>query len=146
MQADLNTRFATAQNFFGNGTVVSSDDWIDMRVAQDNAGGDGPVVEILITTAFVGGTNVTWRLVACDSAGGNSVVIDQTPAIVVADMPVGSRFFLRMSPKAALPASTLTSLRMQAVNSGNNTAGAATISLVPEGAAGRPAKAYPSGW
>lgn len=146
MQSDLNLRFATAFSFAANGTVVSSDDFIDMRAAQDNAGGDGPVVEIQITTAFTGGTSVTWRLLACDSNGNNGVVIDQTPAIVVADLTVGARFFLRMSPKQALPASNLTCLRIQASNSGNNTTGAATVQLVPNGAAARPAKAYPSGW
>lgn len=146
MQADLNTRFATAENFFGNGSVESSDDWIDIRAAQDNGSGNAPVVEVLITTAFTGGSSVAWRLAAVDSNGNNPVIIDQTPFIPVADLVVGARFFLRLSPKQSLPSATLTCLRMQASNTGNNTAGAATIQLVPEGAAARPAKAYPSGY
>lgn len=154
MTADLSQLFCTAQNVFGNGTTVSSTDWLDMKVAQDWAGGREPVVEIIVTTTFAGGTSATFQLVAVDSAGANPVVLDTTPAIAIANLVAsvagspgdlkGSRILLRMSPKMSLPASTLTHLRVQCVNVGNNTAGAISAHLTQDAGSVAPGKAYPS--
>lgn len=156
MSADINLQFCSAQNVFGNGTTVSSTDWIDWKVAQDLAGGHPPVVEIIVTTSFATGTSAQFQLVAVDSAGGNPVVLDETPAIAIAGLlapaagtppPSGGKVIhLRMSPKSALPTATLTHLRLQTVNVGNNTAGAITAHLIPQAAAASPGKAYKVGY
>jgi hypothetical protein len=155
MTADSTLQFCTADAVFGNGTTETSADWVDMKVAQDNAGGKEIVVEILVTTTFAGGTSATFQLTAVDSAGANPVVLAQTKAYAVADLTAppagngkggGTVVHLRADPLTALPAGTLTHLRLQCVNVGNNTAGAITAYLVPEAASAKPAKAYASGW
>lgn len=154
MSADLNLVFCNAQNVFGNGTSVDSTDWIDWKVAQDIAGGQAPVVEVLVTTSFATGTSLEIQLLAVDSAGANPVVLDRTPAIPIAELvaptgtpPMGGSIrHLRVSPKAAHPTSTLTHLRLRFVNVGNNTAGAVTGHIVPEAASVRPTKAVASGF
>lgn len=147
MTVDTNLRFGTAQAVFGNGTAVGSTDWVNMKVAQDNAVGRAPVLEILVTTAFVGGTGCKFRLSAVDSAGNNPVILDQTPDIALADLTLGRIFHLRMSPQTELPGPTLTHLRAYCSNNGNNTAGSVTMHLIPEAGASEPGlKAYPSGW
>lgn len=156
MSADINLQFCAAQNVFGNGTTVQSTDWIDWKVAQDLAGGHPPSVEIIVTTTFAGGTSAQFQLCAVDSAGANPVVLDTTPAIAIAQLvapaagtppPSGGKVIhLRLSPKSSLPTSTLTHLRLQTVNVGNNTAGAITAHLIPEAAAASPNKAYPVGY
>ena len=148
MTADLNTVFCTAQTV-GDGvanSLVGSTDWIDFKVAQDNAGGTGPVVEILVTTNFAGGTGAKFRLAAVDSAGSNAVIIDQTADIALASLVVGSVFHLRMSPRASLPSALLTHLRLYASNTGTNTTGAITAHLQPEVGSDLRTKAYASGW
>ena len=64
-----------------------------------------------------------------------------TPALTPA-----SKILLRISPKGTLPSSTLTGLRLQAVNGGNNTAGAISARLVPQAATQEPGKAHRSGY
>jgi hypothetical protein len=147
MTADISTFFCQAQALFGNGTTVSSTDWIDRKKAQDAAGGgDGPFAEIIITTAFTGGTSGQFQIVACDAAGANPVVLDTTRAFPVAELLVGTRISLQMSPQKALPAATLTHLRLQCVNVGNNTTGAASAHLTPEVPTNENAKAYGAAW
>lgn len=140
MTADVSLLFCTAQDVFGNGTTVSSTDWLDMRVVQDWAAGTGPVVEVIVTTPFAGGTAVRFEVVAVDAAGANPVVLDTTPTIALAN--VGSRVLLRMSPQRALPAG-LSHLRLRCVNVGNNSAGAITAALTDETSSQFPSKAYP---
>lgn len=158
MTADITTFFCQAQNVFGNGTTVSSTDWIDVKRAQDMAGGgDGPVVEVVVTTTFAGGTTAQFQLVAVDAAGANPVVLDTTPPIPIAQLVApavnpsgvavgGTRLALQMSPQKQLPAATLTHLRVQCVNVGNNTAGAISAQLAPEVPTNESAKAYPASW
>jgi hypothetical protein len=154
MTADITTFFCQAQNVFGNGTTVSSTDWIDIKKAQDMAGGgDGPFVEIIVTTTFLTGTSAQFQLVACDAAGANPVVLDTTRAIPIAELvaptvnPSGvTRLSLRMSPQKGLPGPTLTHLRVQVVNVGNNTAGAISAQLTPDVPTNESAKAYAAGW
>lgn len=157
MAADINTIFCTAQNLFGNGTTVLSTDWLDWKVAQDSAGGQAPVIEIIITTSFSGGTSATFQLIAVQADGSTgAVVLDTTPAIAVANltaptagtgMTVGGTIVkLTLSPKFAVPTALLTHLRVQCVNAGNNTAGAATIHMQPDAASTGPSKAYVSGY
>jgi len=154
MSADLNLQFCSAQAVFGSGTTVSSTDWINWLVAQDLAGGVAPVVEIIVTTLAAGGTSMQFQLVACDSAGANPVVVDETPAIGIANLvaptgtpPMGGTVIhLRMSPRRVLPGATLTHLRLQTVNVGANSAGAITAHLVPEAGNSAPNKAYAAGY
>lgn len=156
MSADINLQFCSAQNVFGNGTTVQSTDWIDWKVAQDLGGGNPPVVEIIVTTTAAGGTSMQFQLCAVNSAGANPVVLDSTPAIAIAQLvapaagtppPSGGKVIhLRMSPKTSLPAATLTHLRLQTVNVGNNSAGAISAHLIPEAAAASPTKAYAAGY
>lgn len=146
MTADLSLQFCAAQSVFGNGTTVQSTDWLDLGVARDLAGGRPVCVEIIVTTAFAGGTSAAFALQAVDSAGANPVVLDQTPTFPVASLVAGARILLRMSPKNALPASNLTALRLAVVNVGNNTAGAISAQLVPEASTQRGSKAVASGW
>ena len=146
MTSDINTVFCTSQSVFGAGTLVGSTDWVDMKVAQDNAGGQGPVLEIVVTKAFAGGVGAKFRIAACDSSGNNPAILDQTGDISVSDLVVGARFLLRMSPQPELPSAALTHLRAYALNNGTNTAGAVTMHLIPEGASDQRGKAYASGW
>jgi hypothetical protein len=154
MTADTGLLFCTAQNLFGNGTVVLSTDWIDMRVAQDNAGGRDITIEALVTTTFTGGTGGTLEVVACDAAGANGVQVAVSDFLAVAALtaptgggavPVmgGSIILLRLSPLRVIPGSTLTHLRAQFRNAGNNTAGAMTIHMRPAPSSALPAKAWP---
>lgn len=153
---DLGNVFCTAQNVFGNGTTVASTDWIDGGVAQNWGDGVEPVVEIIVTTSFAGGTSATFQLTAVDAAGANPVVLDATPAIPIAQLVAAgagtpsltpaSKITLRVSPKGSLPASTLTGLRLQCVNTGNNTGGAITARLVAQAATQEPGKAHRSGY
>ncbi len=154
MSQDLQTTFCTAQAVFGNGTTVSSTDWVDMKVAQDNAGGGDIEVEIIVTTSFVGGTSGEFQLCAVDAAGANPVVLDTSRAIAIASLIApgasaaigGTRIVLRMDPKQALPAANLTALRVQCVNVGNNSAGSISAALVPQAGTMFPGKAYPTGY
>lgn len=153
---DLGTVFCTAQNVFGSGTTVQSTDWIDCRVAQNFGDGMEPAVEIVVTTSFAGGTSAQFQLTAVDNAGANPVVLDTTQAIANAGLVAAgagtppatqpTKIVLRMSPRALLPSSTLTALRLQCVNAGANTAGAISARLVPMPSTCEPAKAHPSGW
>lgn len=152
--ADLNLQFCTAQAVFGNGTTVTSTDWIDWKVAMDLAGGNEPVLEVRVTTTASGGTSMQFQLTAVDSAGNNPVVLDTTPAIAVAALvapagtpPMGGTIVrLRMSPQKTPPTVLRTHLRLQVVNVGNNTAGAISAQLVPEAATADPTKAYAAGY
>lgn len=156
MTADISLQFCSAQNVFATDTTVDSTDWLDMKVAQDWAAGKAPVVEIIVTTTFSGGTSAQFQLLAVDAAGGNAVVLDQTPAIAIAGLvaPVagtpgnlkGTTVHLRMSPKNALPTATLTHLRVRTVNVGANAAGAISAHLLPEVSSQHPGKAYPVGY
>ena len=143
---DLQNIFCTAQNVFGNGTTVASTDWIPLGAAVDFAAGKPVMVEVVVTTTFAGGTSGRFQLTAVDSAGANAVVLDTTDAIPIASLTAGTRLQLRMSPKMALPSSTLTCLRLQNVNVGNNTAGAISAFLCLDNGSENPAKAYPTGW
>lgn len=153
---DLGNVFCTAQNVFGNGTTVASTDWIEGGAAQNWGDGVEPVVEIIVTTTFTGGTSVTFQVTAVDSAGNNPVVLDTSGAIAIANLVAAgagtpaltpaSKILLRISPKGTLPSSTLTGLRLQAVNGGNNTAGAISARLVPQAATQEPGKAHRSGY
>lgn len=144
--SDINLVFCTAQNVFGNGTTVLSDNWIDQRVAQDNAAGHGPVLEIRVTTAIAGGTGMRFRVEACEADGSNGVILDETTSIPVAELTAGSRHLLRMTPQLKLPAAEKTHLRVRALNSGNNTAGAISARLVYEANSAAPGKDYASGY
>lgn len=157
MTADITTFFCQAQNVFGNGTTVSSTDWIDIKKAQDMAGGGkGPFVEIVVTTTFLTGTSAQFQLVACDAAGANPVVLDTTRAIPIAELVAptagvgmtrgGTRIALQMSPQKALPSAALTHLRVQVVNVGNNTAGAISAHLTPDVPTNEEGKAYAAAW
>ncbi len=146
MSADISLQFCSAQNVFANGTGVNSTDWVDLKVAQDWGGGAAPVVEILVTTAFTGGTGVTFYVQAVDSAGNNPVQVSASMFYAVAALTAGQIIHVKLSDLASLPASTLTHLRVQAFNSGNNTTGAISAHLVPEAATTRPAKAYPASY
>lgn len=156
MSADINTVFCTAQNVFATDAAVDSADWIDFKVAMDLAAGKAPVVEVIVTTTFVGGTGAQFLLLAVDSAGANAVVIDETPAFLVADLVApeagnpgnlkGTVIHLRMSPKSKLPGATLTHLRLRVNNFGANTAGAITAQLVEEAGTSNPNKAYAAGY
>ncbi|MEY5098096.1 MAG: hypothetical protein RJA36_815 [Pseudomonadota bacterium] len=146
MSADMTLQFCSAQNLFGNGTTVQSTDWIDMKVAQDNGGGSSLELEVLVTTAFTGGTGAVFVIQAVDSSGGSALAVSNSVTIPVASLTVGSIHHVKLSDLAALPGSTLTHLRFAVFNSGNNTAGACTAHLVPAGASTRPAKAYPAGF
>lgn len=147
---DIGTIFCTAQNVFSAQTDVDSTDWIKLGAAKDLAAGNPVDVEIIVTTAFVGaGASVTFKLLAVDSAGANPVVLDQTAPIAVTGgaLAAGKRFILRMSPKVALPAATLTHLRLRATTTAvNTTAGAITAHLNPAVASAQPAKDYAAGF
>lgn len=144
---DVNLLFCTANNVFGNGTTElgATSNWIDFKVAQDNGAGVGPVMEVVVTTAFSGGTGATFQIAAVDSAGSNAVVLDSTPFIANANLTVGAIIHLQMSPQRSLPGATLTHLRMRCANSGNNTTGAVTAHLL-DAVGGNPTKAYAAGW
>lgn len=158
MTADINTFFCSAQAVFATDANVDSTDWVNIQVAQDMAGAQAPVVEIAFTTTPAGGTSMKFQLLACDSAGANGVVIDETPTITIASGTMvaptagvgtnmgGRRLSLKMSPKHSLPAATLTHLRLRTVNVGANSAGAITAQLVPEGESQHPNKNYPAGY
>jgi hypothetical protein len=155
MAADSSLVFCTAQNVFAaGGSSVASTDWIDLRAVQDMAGGVAPVLEVIVTTTFAGGTGANFQLATCDSAGGNQTVIDQTPTIPIAELvapsgnpAMGGRVVhLKMSPKSLLPAAGRTHLRVLTFNSGTNTAGAITAHLVPEAGTAHPTKAYAAGF
>jgi hypothetical protein len=149
MASDINTVFCTALAVFGNGTTVASTDWLNFLVAQDNAPKGDIEVEIIVTTSFGGGTGAVFQLTAVDAAGANPVVLDQTPQIANAALVTtagGTRIMLRMSPKSSLPASTLTHLRVQCVNVGNNNAGAISAQLVPSAHTASPNKSYAAGY
>ena len=152
---DINLVFCTAQNVFATNANVDSTDWLDMKVAQNWGDGLAPVVEIIVTTTFSGGTSAQFQLLACDSAGANGVVIDETKAIAIASLTKvgtgtpgagGTVVQLRLSPQGALPSSTLTHLRVRTVNVGANSAGSITAHIVPDSSTVRPAKAYPVGY
>ena len=158
MAADSTLVFAEAQNVFGNGTTVASTNWIDMQVAQNWGDGRGPIVEIIVTTSFAGGTSAWFQLTAVDASGANPIVLDETASISLADLAAppatpastpqmgGSIHHLRMRPRKDLPPSDRTHLRLQVVNFGNNTAGAITARLLPEAGTSSPNKAYPAGY
>lgn len=143
---DINNLFCTAQNFFGNGTIVTSTDWMDCRAAMDwGSATVAPVLEVVITTAFTGGTGGSFQLCACDSAGGNISVLD-TEFFVNADLTLGRIHHIRLRPRGAAIASNLTHLRVQFSNSGNNSAGAASCQLLPKPYNTDPQNAYPTGY
>lgn len=149
MTADINTLFCTLQNVSGNGTTVQSTDWIDGKVAQDWAGGVPPDVEIIVGTAPTGGTSQQFQLCAVASDGTNAspaVILATTMPILIANLTAGSRHILRVSPIVGIPAATLTHLRLQTVNVGNNANGTISAQLVPIAATTGPAKAYPAAY
>lgn len=158
MSADLNCIFSTAQTVTGTDTTVQSTDWIDMKVAQDNAGGVAPVVEIIVSTTFAGGTSVQPQLCACEADGSNPVVIATLAPILIASLVAasgtpamgGSRFLLKMSPLAALPAISGSdprqALRMQYVLVGAVSAGALTAHITNEAGTSFPGKGYACGY
>ena len=155
MTVDAALIFCTAQNVFASSATVQSTDWIDWKVAQNLGDGCPPVVEIVVTTTFAGGTAVTFQLCAVDSAGNNPEILDSTEAIPIASLTAaaagvpggaGTVWHLRMSPKKGLPTSTKTHLRLQVVNSGANTAGAITAHMQPDVGTAAPGKAYASGY
>lgn len=153
---DLGSVFCTAQNVFSAGTTVTSTDWIDGRVAQNWGDGFEPAVEIIVTTTFVGGTSVQFQLTAVDAAGANPVVIESTLPIAVAGLVAAgagvppatqpTKLVFRVNPRATLPTSTLTNLRLQAVSVGTTTQGAITARMVSQPASMEPGKAHASGW
>lgn len=155
MSADINLQFCSAQAVFGSGTTVQSTDWIDWKVAQAIADGQAPVLEVIVTTSFAGGTSAQFQMCAVDAAGANPEVIATTRAIPIAELvangagtpgTIGTIVHLRMDPLKALPGATKTHLRLQTVNVGANAAGAITAHLVPEAGTSLPGKAYPIGY
>jgi hypothetical protein len=157
MSQDINLTFCTAQNVFSAGAVVESTDWIDMKAVQDNAAGDEPTVEIIVTTSFVGGNFVQFVARTCDAAGstGAGVAVGLTDAIAVASLiaasagtPTGPGYVitLRLSSLPALPAAGQVGIRLQVSSNGTTTAGAISAQLLPEAATNRVRKAYGSGY
>lgn len=150
---DANLIFSAAQAVFGNGTTVQSTNWLPLKAVQDLGGADGPDVEVIVKTSFAGGTSARFQLTLVDAAGANPVVIGQSVEIPVAQLlaptgtiPMGGTI-IRFSPnplRGPLPASTLSFVRVQTVNTGNNTAGSISAHLLPKAATTAPGKDYPS--
>jgi hypothetical protein len=108
MIRDKASEFSSAQDVKGTGATTVSTNYLDTEVA----GGDVSVGEpiewaVTVTTAANGGTSVQFQLFTDDSSAfGSEVLLDQTPAIVVATLvkgytisrriPRGAKRYLRM--------------------------------------------------
>lgn len=108
MIRDKASEFSSAQDVKGTGATTVSTNYLDTEVA----GGDVSVGEpiewaVTVTTAANGGTSVQFQLFTADSSAfGSEVLLDQTPAIAVADLvkgytisrriPRGAKRYLRM--------------------------------------------------
>lgn len=156
MSADISTRFCQALAMNGTNATILSTDWIDMKKAQDNAGGREPEVEIAFTTTGSGAGTVRFELGAVDSAGANFAILDTTkdltPSTLIAPTAGvgvslgGTRLTLRMSSQNALPSATLTHLRLRAITVGAVANLAVTAQLVDRSGTVHPDKAYAAGF
>lgn len=147
---DVQTIFSTAQTVTGTDTSVLSTDWIDCKVATDLAAGKPIEVEGIVTTAVTGGTSVRMQLGVCELDGTNFVVLDETPAILVADLGAGTRHILRASPQKSLPAVSGSDprqcLRVRWLTVGAVATGVWSAHLVDVAGSQRPGKSYPAGY
>lgn len=161
MSQDLQTTFCTAQNVFSSSATVQSTDWLDLKVVQDWAAGNEPVVEIVVTTSFSGGNFVQFFLRSCDIAGSTAAGIvlaisdNLTPASLAApaapggsspNVNVGTVLTLKLSSLNALPAAGQVGMRVEVTCNGAVIAGAISAHLVPESETQRVRKAYGSGF
>jgi hypothetical protein len=125
-----------------------------MKVAQDWGAGKAPIVEVIVSTTFAGGTSATFQVTAVDSAGANPKVIAQSRAYPVAELVApgagtpskGTVVHVRLDPQQLLPGATLTHLRLQTLSVGTTTAGAITAHLLPDAGTASPVKAHAAGY
>lgn len=134
MILDSKWKFAEADDVFSDGSVVLSENVVDLGVAspRDLGRGERKSVVIQVTTAFAGGTSAEFTVasdaqaaIATNGAASEHV---STGAIPIAQLTVGKRIILDLPSLSAQAYERYLGILVTSV--GTNTAGAITAFLV----------------
>ena len=138
----VNLQSSTAYSATASGSLYTVAQGTQNR---DIGTGTDLYVYFTVTTALVGGTNVTFQAVASSSAtlASGNIVVGEVSLILTADLGVGQQVAVRVSPQR-LGATALQYLGAQVVTTGTHTAGAISADLVMDIQDGK--RSYASGF
>jgi hypothetical protein len=132
MIMDKQTLFSEAQAVFSAGTTVTSTNVIDLlKVAQDLGVGEQLYIAMQVTTAFVGGTSITFNLVTDDNAGMASVALVQTLGVLtIGQLAINTLWFWRYPIVTNVAKERYIAINY--VSTGTSTAGAVTTGITKD--------------
>lgn len=132
MILDKQLLFSEAQNVFSAGSTVTSTNVIDLiKTGQDIGVGEETYIAVTVTTAFVGGTSITFNLVTDDNAGiASAAVVLALGVLTIAQLAINTEWHFRVPPVLAVPMERY--LAINYVSTGTSTAGAVTTGIVKD--------------
>lgn len=141
MYLDKQLFFSEAQNVFSAGTTVTSTNVIDLiKTGQDIGVGEELFIVVQVTTAFVGGTSITFNLVTDDNTGiSSATLIAALGVLTIAQLAINTEWHFRVPPVQPNPMERY--LAINYVSTGTSTAGAVNTAIVKDI---QRWKAYPS--
>lgn len=141
MIVDQNLRL-TSPTITTAGTYYS--DAIDLAQAREIGEGENLYSVITVTTAFAGGTNVTFDVVVADNSGlsTNTTVLGSTGAVVTASLGAKAQYIIRIDPLIASLGRRYLGIRY--TSTGTYTAGVALADIAHDIQDGK--KFYASGF
>ncbi|MSR15344.1 MAG: hypothetical protein EXR86_12430 [Gammaproteobacteria bacterium] len=130
MIMDGHNLFSSAQAVFSAGTTVVSTNIIDLlKVAQDVGLGEPLYVSVTVTTAFAGGTSVTFNLITDDNTGMTSTAtVYNMGTIPVASLTLAAQFNILFPIALNIPMERYVGIGY--LSTGTTTAGSVTAGIV----------------
>lgn len=132
MYLDKQLLFSEAQNVFSAGVTVTSTNVIDLiKTGQDIGVGEELFIVVQVTTAFVGGTSITFNLVTDDNSGISSAALVNTLGVLtIAQLAINTEWHFRIPPVLAVAMERYAAINY--VSTGTSTAGAVTTGIVKD--------------
>ena len=126
---DAQNRPSNAQSLAGAAATTVSTDSIDLLTANRNVGRSFPMrAQVLVTTAFTGGTNVIAQLITSASSNLSSPTVIATGATVIDATAAAGYELLDVS----IPGTAQRYLGFQYTTTGVHTTGAVTAHILAE--------------